>query len=168
MDYFDTLNSPKEAELAYAKWYEQLPIERKAKMICDFYQFPMDKVSYDTKKENPFVNESDIKLLFIQHTQKEKYLPETFAFIQQKMKERSEKEWQNRFKAMKKTLGWSYEEMARYIGASNGASVKASINRKLPAFAKLAVCVFEQMQKNQADTNQKTNSDPEETPQINK
>jgi len=35
-------------------------------------------------------------------------------------------------------------------------------------FAKLAVCVFEQMQKNQADTNQKTNNGTVETPQINK
>jgi len=158
MDYFDTLNSTKEAELAYAKWYEQLPIERKAKMICDFYQFPLDKVAYDTKKENPFATESDIKLLFIEYTQKEEYPPETFAFIQQKMQERSEKEWKERFKAMKKNLGWSYDQMATYIGASNGASVKASINRKLPAFAKLAVCVFEQMQKNQADTISKNDS----------
>ena len=84
--------------------------------------------------------------------QKEKYSPKVFAFIQQKMKERSEKEWQDRFKTMKKTLGWSYDQMATYSGASNGASVKASVNRKLPAFAKLAVCVFEQMQKNQAET----------------
>jgi hypothetical protein len=35
--------------------------------------------------------------------------------------------------------------MARFMGAENGASVKASVNRKLPAFAKLAVCIFEQM-----------------------
>jgi hypothetical protein len=33
------------------------------------------------------------------------------------------------------------------MGAENGATVKASINRKLPAFAKFAVCVFEQMKK---------------------
>jgi len=48
---------------------------------------------------------------------------------------------------MKKELGWSYEDMAVYMEAKNGASV----NRQLPAFAKLVVCVFEQMQKNQEE-----------------
>ena len=38
------------------------------------------------------------------------------------------------------------------MGASSGASLKASVSRKLPAFAKLAVCVFEQMSKAQAGT----------------
>lgn len=32
------------------------------------------------------------------------------------------------------------------MGAGSGDSVKASVSRKLPAFAKLAVCVFEQFQ----------------------
>lgn len=64
------------------------------------------------------------------------------------MAERSEQEWKQRFKAMKKQPGWTYDDMARFIGASNGASVKASVNRQLPAFAKLAVCVFEQLRKN--------------------
>ena len=48
---------------------------------------------------------------------------------------------------MKKELGWTYEQMARFMGASSGNSLKASVSRKLPAFAKLAVCVFEQMKK---------------------
>jgi hypothetical protein len=61
------------------------------------------------------------------------------------MAEKSEKEWQERFKTMKNELGWTYEQMATFVGAKSGDSIKASINRKLPAFAKLAVCVFEEM-----------------------
>ena len=79
-------------------------------------------------------------------TQKDEYPPETFEFIKTKMSERSEKEWKERFKKMKKSLGWSYDEMAIYMGAGSGASVKASVNRQLPAFAKLAVCLFEKME----------------------
>ena len=149
MDYFDTLNSPKEAELAHAHWYSQLPIERKAKMMCDFFQFPFEKVGYEVRKENPFATQASINAKVIEYTQKEDYSEEMFAFIQEKMKERSEKEWKARFKTMKKALGWSYDEMALYMEAGSGASVKASVNRQLPAFAKLAVCIFEQMQKNQ-------------------
>lgn len=61
--------------------------------------------------------------------------------------ERAEEEWKQRFRAMKKELGWTYEEMARFMGASSGDSLKASVSRKVPGFAKLAVCVFEQMKK---------------------
>ena len=53
MDYFKTLNSPKEAELAYAKWYAQLPEERKAKMLADAYDFAYGSLSYKLKKEKP-------------------------------------------------------------------------------------------------------------------
>ncbi len=104
MDYFDTLNSPKKAELAYAKWYSQLPDKRKAKMMCDFFEFPFKKLEYDIRKENQFATRASITAKVIEHTQKEDYSEEVFAFIQDKMKERSEKEWQARFKTMKKAL----------------------------------------------------------------
>jgi len=83
--------------------------------------------------------------VFIERTQKEDYPESVMSFIREKMAERSEAEWKQRFRAMKKELGWSYEEMATYMNAGSGASVKASVNRKLPAFAKLAVCVFESL-----------------------
>ena len=148
MDYFDTLNSTKETELAYAKWYEKLPVERKAKMMCDFYQFGFESIKYNYLKKNPFATNEEIKFQFVKATQKEDYNEEVFVFIEKTFKERAEKEWQERFKKMKKALGWSYDEMATFMGAANGASVKASINRKLPAFAKLAVCIFEQIRQN--------------------
>jgi hypothetical protein len=78
-------------------------------------------------------------------TQKEDYSVEVMTFMRKKFIEKSEKEWQQRFRKMRSSLNWSYEDISRFIGASNGASVKASINRKLPAFAKLAVCVFEKL-----------------------
>ncbi|MBC7776949.1 MAG: hypothetical protein H7246_16075 [Phycisphaerae bacterium] len=33
------------------------------------------------------------------------------------MEERAEKEWKARFKAMKKALGWSHDDIAQFIGA---------------------------------------------------
>lgn len=133
------------ADLAYSRWYAQLPNERKAAFFANGFKFVADKVRHEVKKENPFAGEEAVKLRFIEHTQKKDYPEETFNFIVEKMKERSEKEWQQRFKKMKKTLNWTHDDMARFIGASSGDSVKASVNRKLPAFAKLAVCVFEEM-----------------------
>lgn len=138
-----------ESDLAYAKWYQKQSDERKAGMIDSGYKFVAENIRYQELEKNPFANEASITLKFIEYTQKEDYPEEVFAFIMKKMQERSEKEWQARFKAMKKTLGWTYENMATYMEAKNGASVKASVNRQLPAFAKLAVCIFEQMQKNE-------------------
>jgi hypothetical protein len=145
MDYFDTINSSKEAELAYADWYSQLPDERKARMLCGMFQFGIEVVKYNARKENLFLTKSELLLRYMEFNLKDSYPPETFAFIRKKMLERAEEEWKQRFKAMKKELGWTYDEIAKYIGARSGASVRASVSRKLPAFARLAVCVFEQM-----------------------
>ncbi len=57
-------------------------------------------------------------------------------------------------------LGWSYKNMAMYMEAKNGSSVKASVNRQLPAFAKLAVCVFEQMKARSIYQNQLASQNP--------
>ena len=145
MDYSDLIKASEEADFAYAKWYGQLPDDRKTEYFRNGFQFISDKVRYDVKKENPFATEAEITLRFIELTQKEAYSEETFAFIRQKMLERAEVEWKQRFKTMKKSLGWTYEEMARFMNAGGPDSLKATVSRQLPAFAKLAVCVFETM-----------------------
>lgn len=151
MDFSENLKAnieaSKQADIAYSRWYAQQPDEKKAAMIASGYAFVADNVRLQVKAANPFANNADAIFKFIEITQKQDYSPETFNFIAEKMAERSEAEWQDRFKAMKKALDWSYDDMARFIGAASGDSIKASVNRQLPAFAKLAVCVFEQMKK---------------------
>lgn len=151
MDSFDknlaeNIRVSRESDYEYARWYAKLPDARKAKFIANGFEFAYGKVKYDETKANPFVTEADVTMKFIEHTQKADYSPEVFEFIRRQMTLRAEAEWIVRFKTMKKQLGWTYDEMARFIGAASGASVRVSVNRKLPAFAKLAVCVFEQMQ----------------------
>ena len=143
MDYFESINSSKEAEIAYANWYYKLPDERKAKLFGDLFQFGLDMVRYNAKKENPFITEAGQMEKYVQYNLKDEFPPESFELIKNVLADRSEKEWKQRFRAMKKQLGWTYDDMARYIGSESGNSLKASVSRKLPAFAKLAVCVFE-------------------------
>ena len=145
MDYFETINSSKEAEVAYANWYYQLPDERKAKLFSDLFQFGLDMVKYNAKKENPFITEAEQMMKYVDHNLKDKFPPSSYDVIQKGYAKRSEIEWKERFRKMKKHLGWTFDDMAKYIGAESGNSVKASVSRKLPAFAKLAVCVFERM-----------------------
>jgi hypothetical protein len=148
MDYSnveENIQASRASDLLYAKWYAAQPTERKTNMILSGYNLAANNVKQQVKKENPFATDADVILRFIEVTHKSEFSDNTFDFVVKKMTERSEKEWQNRFKSLKKDLGWSYDDMARFMGAENGASVKASVNRKLPAFAKLAVCIFEQM-----------------------
>jgi hypothetical protein len=152
MDSFDrnlaeNIKASRESDFEYARWYAGQPDEKKASLIVGGWNLVAGHVRYQESKANPFVTDADVTMKFIEHTQKADYPPETFAFIREQMALRSEAEWIARFKTMKKTLGWTYDEMARYIGAASGAALRASVNRKLPAFAKLAVCVFEQMNK---------------------
>jgi hypothetical protein len=148
MDYSnieENIKASKASDFLYAKWYATQPNERKSSMILSGYNFAANNIKQQVKKENPFATQAEITLRFIEKMHKDSYSEETFAFIVKNMEERSEKEWKERFKTLKKELGWSYDDMAHFMGAENSASVKSSINRKLPAFAKLAVCIFEQM-----------------------
>jgi hypothetical protein len=147
MDFTDLVKESEKADLAYMEWYAKLPEEKKAQMHLNSQLFVADKIRHDVKLENPFANKSDVAMRYIELTQKEEYPIDVFAFIQEKMAKRSDEEWQERFKAMKKKLGWSYDQMAKFMGAGSGNAVKASINRQLPGFAKLAVCIFETMEK---------------------
>jgi hypothetical protein len=143
MDYSKNIEAHKASDLAYAKWYEHQPEERKAQMVLSGYNFIAERIKYDMAKENPFATQAEILQTFVEVTQKDAYPPDIFSYIQEKFAERSEQEWKQRFRNMKKHFGWTYDDMARYIGAESGNSLKASVSRKLPAFAKLAVCVFE-------------------------
>jgi hypothetical protein len=155
MDYSnieENIQASRASDLLYAKWYAAQPNDRKSNMILSGYNFAANNIKQQVKKENPFATNADVILRFIEISHKADCTDETFAFIVKNMNERSEKEWKERFKVLKKELHWSYDDMARFMGAENGTSVKASINRKLPAFAKLAVCIFEQMN-NQKELN---------------
>ena len=102
MDFFKTVNSSREAELAYARWYEKLPVERKARMMCERFQFGIDSVKYNVKKENPFATEAEALFRYIELNLKQDYTEEVFSFIKRKMEEKAEEEWKQRFRKMKK------------------------------------------------------------------
>jgi hypothetical protein len=94
----ENVKASEAADFAYAKWYNQLPDEKKATFFKNAHKMVVDKMTYDVKKENPFSNHADVMMQFIELTQKDAYSPEIFAFIQKTMAEKSEKEWQERFK----------------------------------------------------------------------
>ena len=145
MDYSKLVEASQASDLNYAKWYASLPIEDKNRLFLSGFNFVADKIAFDIKAVSYHPGKYELIWKFIEVTQKGEYPEETFAFIREQMQKRIEQEWKQRFSMMKNALGWTYEQMAQYMGASSGASLKASISRKVPAFAKLAICVYEQM-----------------------
>ena len=143
MDYSDLVQASEAADFAYAKWYGALPDARKAEMFLAGYNFVAEKIRHDVLRENPFATEAEIRFRFIQLTQRDDYDEKTFAHIETVMQDKIEAEWKDRFKQMKLKLGWTYDQMASFIGASSGDVLKATVSRKIPAMAKLAICVFE-------------------------
>jgi hypothetical protein len=71
----------------------------------------------------------------------------TWFFVQEKMAEKAEEEWKKRFRAMKDELDWSYADMAKIMNSDSPDAVKSSVSRKIPGFAKLAIGVYEEMQR---------------------
>lgn len=100
MDFFETLNASKEAELAYARWYAAQPDARKAQMLCDLFQFGLDTVRYNARKENPLITEAEAMLRYMELNLKDQFPEETWDFIRRTMEKRAEEEWKQRFKAM--------------------------------------------------------------------
>ncbi|MEM6395402.1 MAG: hypothetical protein AAF741_03580 [Bacteroidota bacterium] len=68
---------------------------------------------------------------------------EHWNFFQQEMHKKIKQGWSKRFKQMMKGLNWTYEDVAKLGGFSSANSVKATISRGLPNFAKVAVLAYE-------------------------
>ena len=101
MDYSnieENIKESKASDLMYAKWYAAQPNERKSSMILSGYNFAANNIKQQVKKENPFATNADVMLRFIEISHKADCTDETFAFVVKNMKERSEDEWQDRFK----------------------------------------------------------------------
>ncbi len=150
----ETYRISRESDFAYAKWYAKLPDSRKAAFLAEGFQFAYEKIKHEELAANPFATNAMITGRFIEIAHGHDYSPEILAFIRQKIADRSELEWRQRFKDMKMQLGWSDDDIVRYVGAKNGTStgVDLAIDANLPDFAKLAVCVFEQMRQTSIKT----------------
>lgn len=145
MDYFDLINSSKEAELAYANWVYQLPAERKAQMMCDAFEFGVNAVLHNYHKENPYCADAEALMFYMEQNLRPFFSESTWAFVQAKMTEKAEEEWKKRFRVMKDELDWSYANMAKIMDSDSPTAVKSSVSRKIPGFGRLAIGVFEEM-----------------------
>ena len=85
-------------------------------------------------------------MVYMEQNLKPFFSETTWDFVRATMEEKAEQEWKKRFKAMKGSLDWSYEDMANIMNSESADAIKSSISRRIPGFAKLAIGVYEAMQ----------------------
>ena len=62
MDYSKNVKASEAADIAYAKWYSDLPNEKKAQMFQSGFEFVAKKVEYDLLQKNPFATNANVLL----------------------------------------------------------------------------------------------------------
>ena len=90
-------------------------------------------------------SEREITLEYVRliHYKTGKMSGASWQHYQKGMQKLIRQEWADRFKNMMHERNWSYDDVAQLGGFKNGAVVKASIHRKLPAFARVLVQMHE-------------------------
>lgn len=127
--------------------FQELPSEKRAQLTAEFFDLGITQTRRWIAQQHPEFGEREITLEYIRIVH---YLPghideAKWLHIERVIQEEIRQDWIRRFGRMMVLRGWTYEDVARYGRLKSAAVAKATISRGLPAFAKLAVLVFEQM-----------------------
>ncbi len=121
--------------------------EKRFKIALDFAEMGIEQTRKWIKEKNPGYSEKEITLEFVRlmYYEAGEMPEEVWQFYRQKMMVKIRKDWARRFRAMMKGMNWTYDDVAQQGGFQSAATVKSTISRGLPSFAKVAVRLYEQM-----------------------
>jgi len=126
----------------------KFPADKKARLAYEFSNFGIDRTREWIKSKNPWLSELEVSLEYVRiiYYESGEMDDDTWKFYNSKMTQKIKKDWSMRFKRMMKEKQLSYKDIAQMINARSENSVKATISRGLPAFAKLSVIFHESAQ----------------------
>lgn len=121
------------------------PADKRLGIALDFANMGIDQTMQWIKSEHPEFSELEVRLEFVRLMSYKtgKISEEHWQHFKSVMEDRIRKDWSERFRKMMKAKNWTYDDVAKLGRFKNGKVVEASVSRGLPAFAKLAVMVFE-------------------------
>ena len=136
----------KEAAAMQVAIINQFSSEKRLKIALDFANLGISRTREWIKEQNPSFSEMEVTLEFVRLMYyKTNEMPENqWQFYKKTMEERIKKDWANRFRQMMQEKNWTYEDVAKLGNFKNGKVIEATISRGLPAFARLAVVIYEQ------------------------
>lgn len=149
MEYWSNqTNVSKEAAQQQIAIINTFSSEKRFKIALDFANFGIERTREWIKQNHPEYSELEVTLEFVRliHYQTGQMTEEHWAFYEKEMQKKIKKDWTERFRAMMKENNWNYGDIANMGNFKNAEVVEATISRGLPAFAKLAVSIYEKMQ----------------------
>ncbi len=152
MDYWGKkIHITREAAARQVAIYTSFPPEKRFQIALDFANMAVDRTREWVKSQHPEFSEREITLEYVRliHFESGDLPEKTWLFYKSQMEKLIRKEWADRFRAMMQAKGWTYDDVAKFGRFRNGKVVEATISRGLPAFARLAVVLFEQAQTKQ-------------------
>ncbi len=152
MDFWDKkIHVTKEAASHQIKIINTFSPEKRLKIALNFANMGIQQSRSWIQSQHIHFSDLEITLEFVRLLSYEsnKISEEHWQHFKTIMEQKIHKDWKKRFRKMMQANDWTYEDIAKFSGLKNGKVVEATISRGLPAFAKLAVCVFEQLQAEQ-------------------
>jgi hypothetical protein len=135
----------KEAAAMQVAIINQFSSEKRLKIALDFANLGISRTREWIKEQNPSFSEMEVTLEFVRLMyHKTEEMPENqWQFYKKTMEERIKKDWSKRFRQMMQEKNWTYDDVAKLGNFKSGKVIEATISRGLPAFARLAVVIYE-------------------------
>ncbi|GJM35178.1 MAG: hypothetical protein DHS20C18_41790 [Saprospiraceae bacterium] len=139
------VNVSKEAAARQVAIINKFPSGKRLKIATDFANMGINRTREWIKETNPNMSELELNLEFVRlmYRKDGSMDDKTWEFFKSKMEEKIKKNWGERFRNMMKENSWTYDDIAKMGNFKSGKVIEATISRGLPAFAKLAVKVYE-------------------------
>lgn len=139
------VNVSKEAAQQQVEIIRRMPSKKRLRIATDFANLGVNQTRKWIKDQNPNFSELEINLEFVKLLYYKTDLMEesVWQFFKSRMQKKINKDWAKRFRLMMEENNWSYDDVAKLGNFKNGKVIEATISRGLPAFARLAVRIFE-------------------------
>lgn len=147
MDFWnEKINVSEEAARLQVSIVSNFDPEKKSRIAFEFSNFGISQTRKWIKSQNPWYSDLEINLEFVRimYYETGQISDQHWNFYKQVMVEKIKKDWIVRFRKMMEESQLTYQDISKMIGAKSDKSVKSTISRGLPAFAKLSVIIYEQ------------------------
>lgn len=153
MDFWNKrINVSREAAQKQVSIIKSFSSEKRMKIALDFANLGISRTRDWIKSRHPDYSELEVTLEFVRlvYHSTGRMSEKEWLFYKEKMEQRIKNDWAERFRKMMKENNWGYDDIARMGNFKNGEVVKSTVSRGLPSFAKLAVRIYEKINKETA------------------
>jgi len=146
MDFWETkINVSKMAAQQQVAIINTFPAKKRFRIALNFADMGIIQTRNWIQEQHPAFSHLEVQLEFVRlmYYQQNKMGELEWQHYKKVMHKKIQKDWATRFRRMMAANNWTYAHVAKLGGFKNAKVVEATISRGLPAFAKVAVALFE-------------------------